>query len=127
MQKRNRMYIFFLFLYVMFLKNETLLPKAEKNIRIATSNNFTGDYSQASKPISPNWVEGPTAIKISKEWIVYFDMYTEHKMGAVISSDLKNWKDISDMVNFPAGTRHGTVFKVKESILNNIISHCNNK
>ncbi len=108
--------------YIMFLKDESLLPKAEKNIRIATSNILTGNYSQASEPISISWVEGPTAIKKSNEWIIYFDMYTKHKMGAVVSSDLRKWTDISDKINFPKGTRHGTAFKVKESILNNILS-----
>lgn len=108
--------------YIMFLKNETKLPKAEKNIRIATSNTLTDNYSEASEPISPNWVEGPTAIKIDNRWIVYYDMYTEKKMGAVSSPDLKQWNNISDKISFPEGTRHGTVFKVKESILTDIIS-----
>ncbi len=108
--------------YVMFLKDETLLPKAEKNIRIATSKYLTEAYSQASAPISSNWVEGPTAIKINNEWIIYFDMYIKDNMGAISSTDLKNWRDISDKINFPVGTRHGTVFKVKKSVLNYIIS-----
>ena len=54
--------------------------------------------------------------------IVNVDMYTKHKMGAVSSSDLITWTDISDKINFPDGTRHGTIFKVKESVLPNIIS-----
>lgn len=107
--------------YIMFLKNETLLPQAEKNIRIATSNSLLGDYSEASEPISPNWTEGPTAIKKGEDWIVYFDMYTKHKMSAVMSSDLKNWTDISDKVHFPEGTRHGTILKVEESVVSNIL------
>ncbi len=108
--------------YYMFLKDETLLPNAEKNIRIATSSKLLGDYSSASAPISSNWVEGPTSIKINQEWLIYFDQYTKHKMGAIKSSDLKNWTDISDTIHFPEGTRHGTIFTVKESILNNIRS-----
>lgn len=43
-------------------------------------------------------------------------------MGAVSSPDLKQWNNISDKISFPEGTRHGTVFKVKESILTDIIS-----
>ena len=108
--------------YIMFLKNETKLPKVEKNIRIATSNNLKDNYSEASEPISPNWVEGPTAIKIDDKWFVYFDMYTENKMGAVSSSDLKQWDNISDKIKFPEGTRHGTVFKVKERMVTNLLS-----
>jgi len=33
-------------------------------------------------------------------------------MGAVTSTDLANWKDVSDTISFPKGTRHGTVFTV---------------
>ncbi len=106
--------------YVLFLKNETRTPP-EKNIRIATSKKLTGKYSKASKPITGDyWAEGPTPVKIGKYWIVYFDKYTEHQMGAVRSTDLKNWEDISDELDFPDGTRHGTVFKVSEDILNRL-------
>ncbi len=108
--------------YVMFLKDETLTPKPEKNIRISKSDNLIDNWSQPTESITKNWVEGPTVMKMNDQWIVYFDMYTKHKMGAVSSSDLINWTDISDKINFPEGTRHGTIFKVKESVLNNIIS-----
>jgi predicted GH43/DUF377 family glycosyl hydrolase len=109
--------------YVIFLKNETLLPEAEKNIRIATSSILTSGYSPASEPITDNWVEGPTAIKIDDNWIVYFDRYTESKMGAVISTDLDSWTDITDQLSFPEGTRHGTVFTVNRKVLNNLLNH----
>ncbi len=98
--------------YVMFLKDETRSP-VQKNIRVATSKKIFSDYSSPSKPITGNyWAEGPTAIKIGGKWIVYFDKYRDHKYGAVTSTDLKNWTDISDKINFPAGTRHGTIFTI---------------
>lgn len=112
--------------YVMFLKNETLLPEAEKNIRIATSTQLTTGYSDASESITTNWVEGPTVMKIGDEWLVYFDKYRDHHMGAVRSSDLKNWTEVTDEIHFPEGTRHGTVIKVKEGVLNKIKGHINN-
>ena len=43
---------------------------------------------------------------------MYFDKYTMGKYGAVSSTDLKNWQDISDKVTFPKGARHGTVFTI---------------
>jgi len=98
--------------YVLFLKDETKTPP-QKNIRIATSNKLTENYSNPTAPITGNyWAEGPTPLKIGDWWIVYFDKYMNHTMGAVRSKDLKNWEDISDQVSFPEGTRHGTVFKV---------------
>ncbi len=108
--------------YIMFLKNETKVPEAEKNIRIARSKNLTEGYGPASDPITINWVEGPTVTKIDDQWVVYFDMYTKHRMGAVASSDLENWGDISDQIHFPEGTRHGTVFKTSQKILDNLLN-----
>jgi hypothetical protein len=109
--------------FVMFLKDETKKP-AQKNIRIATSNQLNKNYSTASAPITGKyWAEGPTAMKIGNNWIVYFDKYTEHKYGAVSSSDLKNWTDISDKISFPKGTRHGTVFTITKAELEKIINN----
>jgi hypothetical protein len=102
--------------YIMFLKDETVEPP-QKNIRVARSNSFDKNFSAPGAPITGNyWAEGPTAIKINGEWIVYFDKYRDHKMGAVKSRDLVTWTDISDKVSFPTGVRHGTVFKVSRKI-----------
>lgn len=102
--------------YVLFLKNETLTPP-EKNIRIATSNKLTDNYSKPTDPITGDyWAEGPTPIKIGDSWIVYFDKYRKHQMGAVRSADLKNWEDISEQISFPEGTMHGTVFRVPAAL-----------
>ncbi|WP_161890722.1 glycoside hydrolase family 43 protein [Pontibacter russatus] len=101
--------------YVMFLKDETREP-AEKNIKVAYSKHLTGPYSAAGPPITGDyWAEGPTTLKLGDKWIVYFDKYIDHSMGAVQSTDLKNWEDISDKISFPEGMRHGTIFKVTKS------------
>ncbi len=101
--------------YVMFLKNETKAP-VEKNIRVAFSKKLTGPYNVPSTSITGKyWAEGPTALKIGKNWFVYFDKYTSHKYGAVTSTDLVNWTDISDAVKFPKGIRHGTAFTITKN------------
>lgn len=98
--------------FIMFLKDETRYPP-QKNIRVATSKKVTKGFSQPSHPITGNyWAEGPTAIKIVDQWIVYFDKYRDHKYGAVASKDLVNWTDISDKIVMPKGIRHGTVFAI---------------
>jgi len=99
--------------YVMFLKDETLKPIPQKNLRIAKSRNLLKGYGKPSEPITGNyWAEGPTAIYHNGQWIVYFDKYRDKRYGAVASSDLKNWTDISEKIQFPSGTRHGTVLKI---------------
>lgn len=98
--------------FLMFFKNETRMP-AEKNLHVALSKNLTGPYGKPSPQITGNyWAEGPTTLKIGDKWIVYFDKYTQHKYGAVTSTDLTNWTDISDQLVLPKGIRHGSVFKV---------------
>ncbi|HEY0653264.1 MAG TPA: glycoside hydrolase family 43 protein [Chryseosolibacter sp.] len=104
--------------YYMFLKDETIEPVPQKNIRIATSANLTGGYSVASPPITGNyWAEGPTVLRVNNGWIVYFDKYKEKKMGAVFSKDLSVWTDISLKIKFPPGVRHGSVLRVSRSVL----------
>jgi len=109
--------------YVMFLKDETKKPVAKKDLHIATSKKLTKGYGKPSPAITGKyWAEGPTAIKMGEEWVVYFDKYTSGRYGAVTSTDLVNWKDISDKIVMPKGIRHGTVFKISAAqfkIINN--------
>lgn len=108
--------------YVLIVKDETVLPVAKKNLRIATSARAAGPYSSASAPITGDyWAEGPSAIKIGERWFVYFDKYRDHRYGAVASTDLQNWADISAQVSFPAGARHGTACEVPLSILQSLL------
>lgn len=107
--------------YYMFLKDETKEP-AKKHIRIACSENLTGGYKLISEPISPDWVEGPTVANVDGYWIIYYDEYTRHHMGAIRSKDLKEWEIITDSIRFPDGTRHGTVFQVDERVLTNLLT-----
>jgi len=100
--------------YIMFLKDETRIPP-QKNIKIAVSNNLTNGFSEPSAPITGNyWAEGPTTLKIGTTWVVYFDKYRDHKYGAVQSTDLKNWTDVSDKISLPKGIRHGSIFMVSK-------------
>ena len=102
--------------WIMFMKDETREP-AQKNLKIAYSDKLTGPYSAASKPVTGDcWVEGPTAVKIGNEWIVYFDMYRDKRFGAISSSDLETWKDISDSISLPQGIRHGSILEVKKEL-----------
>lgn len=107
--------------YMMFLKDETRKPP-QKNIRVAYSDKATGPFTAPSPPITDTsyWAEGPTATRLNGKWVVYFDKYTKHAMGAVQSADGKHWEDISNQVKFPDGTRHGTVFMISRKQWNTV-------
>ena len=102
--------------YVMFLKDETKNPVPQKNLHIAYSKRLTGGYGKPTPPITGSyWAEGPTAVKVADKWLVYFDKYRDHKYGAISSSDLQNWIDVSDKISIPKGLRHGTIFTVTQA------------
>ncbi|SFE38347.1 glycoside hydrolase family 43 protein [Thermophagus xiamenensis] len=107
--------------FFMFLKNENPNPP-EKNIRITVADDPEGPFpTVVSKPITGNyWAEGPTTLVKGDSVYVFFDKYREHKYGAIRSGDMVNWEDISEKISFPAGTRHGTAFKVDKAVLDKL-------
>lgn len=107
--------------YVMFLKDETKNPVPQKNLHIAYSKKLTKGYGKPTPSITGKyWAEGPTVTKVGDKWIVYFDKYRDHKYGAISSTDLKNWTDISDQIIVPKGLRHGTIFTITAEEFANI-------
>jgi hypothetical protein len=108
--------------YLMFLKDETRQPVAKKSIHVAVSNKATGPYGPPSPAITGDfWAEGPTAVRIDGKWIVYFDKYRDHRYGAVTSTDLLHWEDISTQLHFPEGARHGTVLSVSRDKISKLL------
>ena len=108
--------------YFLFVKNENKTP-VEKNIRVTVSKDINNFPTEVSTPITGNWVEGPAPLQVGEYMYVYFDKYREGKYGAVRSKDGKTWEDVSGLVSFPKGTRHGTAFKVSETVLDNLLKN----
>ena len=109
--------------FYLIVKDETLHPP-KKHLRIASSDDLEGPYADLSPPFTPAglWAEGPTAIKIGDEFIVYFDAYMQKHYGAMRSRDLKTWEDVTDKMtlpfeNTPLRMRHGTVIAVPAAIV----------
>jgi sucrose-6-phosphate hydrolase SacC (GH32 family) len=103
--------------YYLVLKDEGKTP-VKKHLRIAVGDAAEGPFGPAGPAISTDWVEGPTAVKIGGEYYIYFDHYGNPKYyGAIKSTDMKTWQDISPALTFPKGIRHGTVSWVPESVV----------
>jgi hypothetical protein len=107
--------------FCLIVKDETLKP-VKKNLRLAWSSSMTGPFTDVSAPFTPAWVEGPTAIQIGTDYLVYFDCYRDHHYGAMKTSDFKTWQDITDQISFPPGSRHGTVIAVPEDIFTSLLT-----
>lgn len=111
--------------FYLIVKDETKNP-VKKHLRIAVGDTAEGPFGPASPPITTNWVEGPSAISIGEESIIYFDHYTAPQYyGAVKSSDLKHWQEVSRQVALPKGARHGTVLRVPADLIQPLLSSTN--
>lgn len=103
----------------LIVKDETLKP-VKKNLRIAVGTSPEGPFDDISAPFTPSWVEGPSAIRIGDDYVVYFDCYTQHRYGAMRSRNLKDWEDITSQISFPKGVRHGTVLQVPKLVVDKL-------
>jgi hypothetical protein len=103
--------------WLMFLKDETKAPVAKKNIHMAWADQPSGPWSPAGPAISPDWVEGPTALKAGDTWLLYYDAYTRHRYEGLASKDLKLWEPLENRLSFPKGARHGTAFVAPSEVM----------
>lgn len=107
--------------YAMVVKNETLKPTAAKWLFLSYADSPTGPWSQPGPRITGDyWCEGPAPLRVGEAWVIYFDRYREGRYGAVRSTDLEHWEDISDRVRFPQGARHGTALRVPRDIVDQL-------
>ena len=108
--------------YYLVVKDETKNP-VKKHIRLVVGDRPEGPYSKAGPAISQDWVEGPSGIQLGDEYYIYFDHYANPKYyGGIQSTDMAHWQDVSSLMTFPKGFRHGTVLKVPAVVVQNLIS-----
>jgi hypothetical protein len=106
--------------YVMVAKNETANPPA-KYLFTTSAASLDGPWSPPSPRISPQeWSEGPAPVRVGDAWMVYFDLYRQHRYGALRSVDLSRWEDVSARLQFPAGARHGSAFHAPRGVVDKL-------
>lgn len=110
---------------IMFFKDETKHPAPMKNLRLASAASPAGPFQLIERPVTrPGlWVEGPSALKVGEEVMLYFDAYTRHHYAGLKSRDLKEWTDITGSLSMPEGIRHGTAFEVSGSVVRKLLDH----
>ena len=96
---------------LMFVKDERKEP-LRKVIQWCEFSPTTGRFGPLSAPITPAWAEGPTAIEVDGETVLFFDRYIDKRYGAVASRDLVTWRDVSDRITMPPGANHGTIIPI---------------
>lgn len=99
--------------YYFIFKDQTLDP-LRMQIRYATGPTVEGPWTNIHEPITESWSEGPSAIHVGKEYIVYYDHYRfpRRQYEGVESTDWVHWKSIDDLISFPAYCKHGSFLKI---------------
>lgn len=105
--------------YVLIHKDNT---RPELNLRVAFAASPLGPWGEISPPFTRKFTEGPCALKLGDDWLVYFDAYHEKIYGAVKTRDFRKFTDISREVSFPAGHKHGTALRVPREILAGLLN-----
>lgn len=100
--------------YVLILKDNT---RPMRNIKVAFGESPLGPWREVSAPFTPFKSEGPAVAKVHGDYLIYYDHYGEMNFGCVRTRDFKSFEDISALVSLPEGHKHGTIFKVKKSVV----------
>src|ERR1700744_241584 len=95
-------------------------------LRVAFSDTPVGPWKDVSPLLTQKYTEGPCALKVGGDWLIYFDAYRKNIYGAISTRDFKTFQDIAAEVSFPEGHKHGTALKVPRAILNGLLEHSAN-
>lgn len=104
--------------YVLINKDNS---RPNLNLRVAFAKTPLGPWKNVSGPFTEKFTEGPCALKIGDDWLVYFDAYREKIYGAVKTRDFKTFTNITSEVSFPEGHKHGTAIQVPREILDGLL------
>jgi hypothetical protein len=104
LQTQGRFYLVF--------KDERPEP-VMKFTKIAVGPTVEGPWTEIGKEFTESWSEGPSALQVGDEYIVYYDHYRDpRRYEAVASKDLLHWISITDKISFPPGCKHGSFLKI---------------
>jgi hypothetical protein len=100
--------------YILVFKDNT---RPNRNLKVAFSDNATGPFSNISDSFTGFLTEGPSAVKVGNDWLIYYDAYDEKIYRAAKTNDFKTFSDVTKAISVPTGHKHGTIFKVDKKIL----------
>jgi predicted GH43/DUF377 family glycosyl hydrolase len=104
--------------YVLVHKDNT---RPMRNIKISFGKTPLGPFTHSSKSFTENFTEGPSVVKVGKEWLIYYDSYRKGIYGCAKTKDFINFEDITTKVNVPKGHKHGTIVVVDRKIVKNLV------
>jgi hypothetical protein len=105
-------------LYI-FFKDERDNP-TRKHIQWCEAASPLGPFGPLSEPITAAWAEGPSAVQMGDDIVVFFDRYLDKRYGAVATRDMVSWRNISAEISMPSGSSHGTIAPIDAAVFNRL-------
>jgi hypothetical protein len=105
--------------YVLVCKDNS---RPNLNLRVAFGKTPLGPWKDVSAPFTDKFSEGPCALKIGDNWLIYYDAYRKKIYGTCRTRDFKTFVDATTEVSFPEGHKHGTALRVPRTILENLLT-----
>jgi len=106
--------------YVLVLKDNT---RPMRNIKVAFGKTPLGPFTKSSEPLTEYLSEGPTVVKVGKNWLLYYDNYGSKNYKALSTSDFVNFEDVSSQIQLPEGHKHGTITTISKKTLKKLIEN----
>ncbi len=104
--------------YVLLHKDNT---RPMRNLRVALGDSPLGPWRNLSEAFTEQFTEGPCALKVGEDWLIYFDAYRAGVYGAVKTRDFLSFTDLRRQVSFPTGHKHGTALPVARCLLDRLL------
>src|SRR5580698_5307391 len=101
--------------YRLIFKEQTYDPLTFQE-RVANGPTLEGPWSNISGPINESWSEGPSAIQVGNQYIVFYDHYRapRARYEAVATTDWKHWQDITAQTSLPPFSKHGSFLHITD-------------
>ena len=85
---------------------------AANHLRLAAAANPDGPFGKPGPTFETDYAEGPSAFRIGGQTVVCYHIISETRCGAVKTSDLEHWEDISSGMFLPPGSEQGSVMEL---------------
>lgn len=95
---------------------------AYRGMAYAVADNLAGPWKDVLPPFTTDDWEGPWPLKVGNDYFLFIDNFkSTTRIGALRSSDLQHWTDVSDQLHFPVPQLHGSVLQVPGKLIEQLL------
>lgn len=105
--------------YVLIVKDNR--KPGYSNLFCVFSDSPYGPFHNPTAPFSRTYSEGPSAIKVDNDWIIYFDQYRPQEYGAVKTRDFRTFTPIPGAISLPSWHKHGSIIRISREIIDSLL------